>query len=81
LSNLYSGIDYVKRGIEIVHYSPQCTIYLLTRKMSLSGQVGDLLSLLPLGGEAHGVNLNGFAYPLKNALLQCENPMPYPMSW
>ncbi|MGI6421696.1 MAG: thiamine diphosphokinase [Syntrophomonadaceae bacterium] len=74
LSNLYSGIDYVKKGIEIVHYSPECTIYLLTQKMSLSGQVGDLLSLLPLGGEAQGVNLKGFAYPLKNALLQCENP-------
>ncbi|NLO22027.1 MAG: thiamine diphosphokinase [Syntrophomonadaceae bacterium] len=74
LSNLYSGIDYVRNNIEIIHYSPSCTIYLLTGQMSLSGQVGDLVSLLPLGGEVQGVNIRGFAYPLENALLQCENP-------
>lgn len=74
LSNLYSGMDYVKNGIDIIHYSPQCTIYLLVGQMYLTGQIGDLVSLLPLGGGVKGVYLRGFAYPLTNAFLPCENP-------
>lgn len=74
LSNLYSGIEYTRKDIKVMHYHPECTIYLLMDQMPLAGQVGDLVSLLPLGGEVSGVNLKGFAYPLKNALLPCENP-------
>jgi thiamine pyrophosphokinase len=39
------------------------------RCMELHGRPGDLLSLLPLTGDAAGVTLQGFEYPLENTIL------------
>ncbi len=74
LSNLYCGMEYVKRGIKIMHYGPECTVYLACTSMSLQGQIGDLVSVLPLGGGAAGVYLKDFEYPLENVVLECDNP-------
>ncbi len=74
LSNLYCGMEYVKRGIKIIHYGPECTIHLVCGVMSLQGKVGDLVSVLPLGGGAAGVYLKDFEYPLENVVLECDNP-------
>ncbi|KUG03267.1 thiamin pyrophosphokinase [hydrocarbon metagenome] len=74
LSNLYCGLEYVKRGIKIIHYGPECTVYLVCSQMSLQGRAGDLVSVLPLGGVAAGVYLKDFEYPLENVVLECDNP-------
>lgn len=74
LSNLYCGLEYVKRGIKIIHYGPECTVYLVCNQMSLQGRPGDLVSVLPLGGGAAGVCLKNFQYPLENVVLECDNP-------
>jgi thiamine pyrophosphokinase len=33
------------------------------------GQPGDVVSLIPLGGETHGITTNGLAYPLNEGTL------------
>jgi thiamine pyrophosphokinase len=38
--------------------------------MSLLGAVGDLVSLLPVGGEAEGVRTNGLRFPLDGESLR-----------
>lgn len=38
-------------------------------EMTLTGNPGDLVSLMPLAGDALGVTLTGLNYPLKNARL------------
>ncbi len=40
-----------------------------TRRIVLAGTVGDLLSLLPLGGDAEGVSTHGLRYPLHDEVL------------
>lgn len=74
LSNLYCGLKHVKRGVKIIHYGPECTVYLVCNQMSLQGRPGDLVSVLPLGGGAAGVCLKNFQYPLENVVLECDNP-------
>lgn len=37
---------------------------------TLQGEPGDLVSLLPLGGEAHGVTTSGLAWPLSGETLR-----------
>ncbi|HSW56831.1 MAG TPA: thiamine diphosphokinase [Dehalococcoidales bacterium] len=37
----------------------------------IRGRAGDTLSLLPLGGEASGINTEGLRYPLDNGALAC----------
>lgn len=37
--------------------------------LNITGQPGDILSLIPLGGDAQGVTTQGLAYPLRNETL------------
>lgn len=38
-------------------------------RMEIHGQAGDGLSLIPIGGAAHGVSIEGCEYPLQDAVL------------
>jgi thiamine pyrophosphokinase len=40
------------------------------RAASLEGQPGELVSLLPVGGDAEGVQTSGLAWPLKGETLR-----------
>lgn len=40
---------------------------------SLDGQVGDLVSLIPVGGDAAGITIEGFSYPLKDETLKYDS--------
>ena len=51
---IYDGVSFVS----LIHHSAV-----------LHGQPGDLLSLLPWGGDAHGVTTRGLQYPLRNGSL------------
>jgi len=44
-------------------------ITLVTDRVEFHGEVGDLLSLLPIGGDAHGVRTDGLEYPLRGETL------------
>jgi thiamine pyrophosphokinase len=43
--------------------------HVLRQELALQGEAGDLLSLLPLGGEARGVITEGLLYPLRDETL------------
>lgn len=70
LSNLCSASSFLERDIEVVFGSPTVTIYLFNHRLSLPASVGDTVSLLVLGDHATGVTLQGFEYPLQEALLE-----------
>jgi len=40
-------------------------------RAEIAGRVGDILSLIALRGDAHGVTIEGCAYPLNDATLPC----------
>ena len=40
------------------------------RPLALDGAVGDLVTLLPVGGDAHGVTTDGLRWPLSGATLR-----------
>jgi thiamine pyrophosphokinase len=74
LSNLYSALDLVQRGIKITYLSPQGYIYLVNKKIEITGEVGDLISILSLSEESRGVTTEGLEFPLDHAVLQKRNP-------
>lgn len=43
------------------------TIWLVRDRLTVHGQPGDALSLLPFGGDAHGVKVSGVRWPLHEA--------------
>jgi thiamine pyrophosphokinase len=77
LANLYSGINIVKKGIRLSHYSPECQVHIVDRDIVIEGQPGDLISVFALTDEAHGVKEIGFEYTANPTL---QNSMPYAIS-
>jgi thiamine pyrophosphokinase len=43
------------------------TIWLVRDGLTVHGQPGDTLSLIPFGGDAHGVTVGGVRWPLRDA--------------
>jgi len=52
----------------ILHHQGQ-RLWLIRGQDEIVGQVGDLISFVPLGGPARGVTLRGVAYPLEEGAL------------
>jgi len=78
LSNIYCGIEPAQRNIQIIHFSPDCTIYLVSKGLEIRGEKGDIVSVISLTEETSGVCLQGFEYPLDNVVL--KNSQPFAVS-
>ncbi len=70
LSNVFSAAALLERGINVLFDSPGVTVYLVNDQLVLPGSVGDTVSLIALGDRVSGVNLQGFRYPLRDAVLE-----------
>jgi thiamine pyrophosphokinase len=56
-------------GIAVRMVSGEQEIVLIRHELTLHGDPGDLLSLLPIGGHASGITTAGLQYPLRNERL------------
>lgn len=74
LSNLYSCIEMCDITDTIVHYNPECSIYITSKPMVLTGKRGETISVLALTDMVSGFSLSGVEYPLNSAVLQKSNP-------
>lgn len=74
LANLYAGIELVRTGYKISHYTPECWVHLAARDMTIQGQPGDLVSVLALTEEAQGVTEQGFEYTPVSPTLELGKP-------
>ncbi len=74
LSNLYCGGELALKGRKVWHYTANYSAYLVNQEITISGEVGDIVSVLALTDEAKGVYEEGFEYPLQNVILKKWNP-------
>ncbi|MDD2510993.1 MAG: thiamine diphosphokinase [Syntrophomonas sp.] len=74
LANLFSSLELARQGIKIMHYSPECVVYLVTENIIFEGCQGDLVSVLALSEEAQGVYEKGFEYQVEDIVMNLENP-------
>lgn len=56
-------------GVDVRMCCGDQEVLLVRDQVMLEGQVGDLLSLLPIGGDAHGVSSSGLEYTLEDETL------------
>ncbi len=56
-------------GIETIFFDGCSYLSVVRRKGEIRGQVGDLVSLIPLGGDAGGIITEGLEYPLHDETL------------
>ena len=69
---LLAGFDSVP--IKIVDGPSVCWLVKGPGTTAIDGQVGDLLSLLPLTGDARGIRTSGLYYPLQGETLYFGKP-------
>ncbi|MCL2669363.1 MAG: thiamine diphosphokinase [Syntrophaceae bacterium] len=62
------------QGVEVRLIDPWCEVMLVKGRRALAGEAGQTVSLFPFGGEARGVTLTGFAYPLTRAVMTLDHP-------
>lgn len=56
-----------ERQVRLIDHPQQ--IWLVRDESAIPGAIGDTVSLLPFGGDAHGITTEGLAYPLHNGTL------------
>jgi thiamine pyrophosphokinase len=66
---LLADPDFADRDIRIVNGATTIRVVTGGRRLELAGSVGDLVTLLPVGGPAHGVTTTGLRWALNGASL------------
>jgi len=74
LANLYAGIELVRDGCLVSHFSQECRVHITCRDMIIEGRPGDLVSVLALTEEATGVTEQGFEYAPVSPRLELAHP-------
>lgn len=71
LGNVLTASRPIYGKLRLALIGPDCTLHILHpgRSLLLTGAVGERVSLLPVHGDARGICLEGFEYPLQNATL------------
>ena len=75
LTNLSLLLTGEARGIPVKFLDRWCEVYLAGPRGSVRGRPGQTVSLLPFFGEAQGVTLAGFEYPLTEVNLTMARPI------
>lgn len=74
LGNIYLLTRLLKPGIQGMIIDEKNSIFLVRDKKKLDLPMGTIVSLLPLGGDVEGLNIQGFKYPIANGKMTLENP-------
>lgn len=62
-------------GLEGYIMSDNCYIYICSNELLIKGNIGDIVSVIPFKGDASGVSLSGFKYPLNNVNVSFGSPL------
>ncbi|MGD0276177.1 MAG: thiamine diphosphokinase [Syntrophales bacterium] len=74
LANLFLLLQGLRRGIPLRLVDEWCEVFLVERTAVIEGEPGQTVSFFPFVGEASGINLDGFEYPLQGAMLMPDKP-------
>jgi len=69
LANLLLIAHPELQELQFIYFDQGQRLFPIRGHAVIRGQIGDLISFLPLGGPAHGVTLQGFRYPLEDGTL------------
>ena len=68
---------YIKKlGLNPIIKTDKEGLYMIEdESIELFGEIGDTISILPVNGDALGITLKGFEYPLDDAIIKYGNPI------
>ena len=74
LANISLLVQGKQKGIEVKLIDEWCEVFLIDRRTVLDGEAGQTVSLFPFAGQAAGVTLTGFEFPLTKAVMEIGRP-------
>jgi thiamine pyrophosphokinase len=74
LANISLLVQGKQKGIKVKLIDEWCEVFLIDRRTVLDGEAGQTVSLFPFAGQAAGVTLTGFEFPLTNAVMEIGRP-------
>lgn len=75
LANIYLLIQLVHRKIKACIINEKNFIYLIDKHIKLNGNKGDVLSLIPISGDVHGIFTKGLKYGLSGTNICIGDPV------
>jgi thiamine pyrophosphokinase len=75
LANVSLLVAAARRGVPTRIVDGDCEIFVVTGKVTVEGERGQTVSLLPLSSVVTGLTLDGFEYPLQDGILEVGRPM------
>lgn len=75
LANVHLLYKALKQGVTARLINPYNTVYLIDKFIEISGQNGDIVSLLPFSLVVEGVHTINLGYPLKDGRLVAGKPL------
>lgn len=70
LANVHLLWPLLQKGVQARLMDPHNEVTLVKDQITLQGELGDLVSLIPFFGDAKGVTTKGLGYPLSDAVLK-----------
>ena len=74
LANITLLVTATKRGVSAKIIDEACEIFIVTGQVTVEGESGQTVSLLPVSSRVTGITINGFEYPLCNAVMETGKP-------
>jgi thiamine pyrophosphokinase len=74
LANLGLLMMGLEKGVPIKLLAEDCEVFVVAGAATVSGKKGQTVSIFPWGGEARGITLEGFEYPLQDATMNLARP-------
>jgi thiamine pyrophosphokinase len=74
LANISLLAQGKQEGIEVKLIDAWCEVFLIDGRTILEGEPGQTVSLFPFAGQAAGVTLTGFEFPLSKAVMESSHP-------
>lgn len=75
LANIFLLVKLIKQGIKACIVNEKNAIYITDHCIELNGNIGDLLSLIPVGGDVTGIYTKGLKYGLAGKTIKMGDPL------
>lgn len=73
LANAHYLLSLLKKGVRARLVDDKNCVEVIDRHLTIHGNVGELVSTIPLSMEVKGITLKGFSYPLENYDLKLDD--------
>jgi thiamine pyrophosphokinase len=74
LANIFLLVKAAERGVKTKIVDETSELFVVADTVTITGNVGDTVSLFPLSSPVSGITLQGFDYPLSDGVMEIGTP-------